>query len=95
MKTIIYIFFVLILFSACGGGAPRDGETTYRQTCAACHGLDGLGQVSGAKQLAKSILTEDSIVQVIRQGRGAMPARLLMNDQEIQAVAKYILTLRK
>lgn len=95
MRNYIYIFFGLILLAACGGGAPRDGETAYRQTCATCHGLDGLGQVSGAKQLAKSVLTEEAIMQVIRQGRGAMPARLLMNDQEIQSVAQYLMTLRK
>lgn len=95
MKNYIYILLGLMVMNACGGGAPRDGQTTYRQTCAACHGLDGLGQVSGAKQLAKSILSEDSIIQVIKQGRGAMPARLLMDESEIKAVAAYIITLRK
>ena len=94
--TFILISFIFIL-SQCGGNGnqqPRAGKEAFEQTCVACHGMDGNGQVAGAALLSKSKLSTDDIIKVITNGRNTMPAHLLSNEAEIKSVAEYIITLR-
>lgn len=74
--------------SAVPGRRPSDreiGETTWRQSCSACHGASGKGDgpaaaavVGGVASLVGKIPADDgaipSIVDVVEAGRGRMPA---------------------
>lgn len=76
-----------------------DGRTLYVEaSCAGCHGIDGRGSrgpslVSGSG----GELTIDELVARIRNGRrlAGMPKfEGVLTEQQIQAVAEYVVTLR-
>ncbi len=75
---------------------PPDGKLIYRQNCVACHGADGTMSANGAKDLTMSALTEEELIEVISNGRKVMtPFKEILAKEEINAVAKYIMTLRQ
>jgi mono/diheme cytochrome c family protein len=77
--------------------APKDinAKDIFTTRCAACHGLDGKMSVSGSKPLHTSALTDEEIIGQIKNGKGAMPPfQGRISDEEIQALSKYVLTLR-
>lgn len=73
------------------------GREAYKNTCAACHGVDGKGnQALGAPNLTDRIWlyagTENAIVEAIRNGRANnMPAHdQLLTPEQIRVVASYV-----
>lgn len=73
-----------------------DGKKIYKQYCVTCHGLYGDMGASGALDLTASVLTLEERTVVITKGRGAMtPFENLLDADEIAAVAKYSLALKK
>jgi cytochrome c553 len=84
------------------GGAPvkvvegkADGESLYIANCTVCHGIDGKKGYNNATNLATSTLDNATILEVLKNGRGnMMPFKETLNEQEMQAVAVYITTLR-
>lgn len=106
---VLFIGSVLFIFS-CGnksqeknnnyrnqnGKTKVTGETNYQKYCVACHGSDGNLSVAGAKNLPGSILTQPEREQIIRNGKGSMPAFSVdkMSDEEVKTVAEYTLTLK-
>ncbi|HEX4878777.1 MAG TPA: cytochrome-c oxidase, cbb3-type subunit III [Limnobacter sp.] len=73
------------------------GRQTYKNVCAACHGVDGKGnQALGAPNLSDRIWlhggTEKAIVETIRNGRtGNMPAHAqLLSEEQIRVLAAYV-----
>lgn len=73
-----------------------DGEKIYKTYCVTCHGLYGDMGGSGAFDLTKSTLPLAERINVITNGRNAMtPFKTLLNEEKIEAVAKYVETLRK
>jgi mono/diheme cytochrome c family protein len=73
-----------------------DGKTVYEMNCIACHGADGQAGVAGAANLSASGLDLNSKVEIIRNGKGTMQAfGDALTEEEIQAVAAYIETLKK
>jgi mono/diheme cytochrome c family protein len=73
-----------------------DGEKLYRNQCVTCHGLYGDMGASGAFNLTTSELTVEERINVITNGRNAMPGfKALMNEEKIKAVAEYTLELKK
>ena len=73
-----------------------DGKKIYKQYCVTCHGIYGDMGASGAHDLSKSELDVPARALVITNGRGAMtPFKSLLDEDEIEAVAKYTLELKQ
>lgn len=71
------------------------GEALFQANCTTCHGEDGKGNLSGAKDLTQSKLPDVEIKKLIRQGKNAMPAyERIYSDAEIDALAEYVKTYR-
>ncbi|GIV27058.1 MAG: hypothetical protein KatS3mg027_0872 [Bacteroidia bacterium] len=71
-----------------------DGELLYEKTCAVCHGNDGKLGMAGAYDLTQTQLTKTEIVNVILNGKEAMP-KVQMTEEQANAVAEYVLTTIK
>mgnify|MGYP001399891278 CR=1 FL=1 len=89
-----------VVAAACGGGDDEpaasggevSGQAIYEANCARCHGPDGEGGVGfplGDGAVADSLTLEEQI-EVITEGRNAMPAwGDQLSAEEIEAVALY------
>jgi len=67
------------------------GVEKYKIFCAVCHGSDGKLNVNGASDLSKSKLTKKGRIKIITKGKGLMiPFKGILNEDEINAVAKYL-----
>jgi mono/diheme cytochrome c family protein len=105
MKYWLTSLSIFAFVLACGGAASEpqstaeakpDGEKIYKIYCVACHGLYGDMGASGAYNLQDSKLSLEEATQVILKGRNAMTAfESLLKEDEIKAVAKYVMKLRK
>ena len=72
------------------------GKKVFQQYCVLCHGADGTLGLNGSKDLTLSTTPVDSVLHQIRYGKGAMlPYNDILNDEEIDSVAAYVLRLRK
>lgn len=71
-------------------------ENIYKENCALCHGPDGKKGTLGAKDLSISDMDKNQAVEIITNGKGQMaPYKSLLTPEEIDAVADYVLTLKK
>ena len=104
MKKSFFIFIAFIWVVACQQAPPpakKPGEAVsgfevYQAKCGLCHGNDGKLGISGAKDLSQSRLSLDERLLLIRKGKGSMPGfSSLLSEAEIEAVAKYVETLRQ
>ena len=76
--------------------AAVNAKKKYKMYCTTCHGTKGDLNINGAKDLtiSKTSLVE-SVAQVYH-GKGLMtPFRGILKDEEIVAVSKYIVKLRR
>lgn len=76
--------------------APK-AASLYQENCASCHGVDGKGQVPGARDLSDADYlrgeTPLRFYQIITDGRGSMPSwRGKLSDDERWDLAFYIWT---
>jgi mono/diheme cytochrome c family protein len=73
--------------------APDDRSQYEKPGCAGCHGANGEGGVGPA--LTRTELTANAVTQVIRNGRGAMPALKpdVLSDEALTAIVRYVLNL--
>lgn len=67
-----------------------DGKILYETSCATCHGPDGKLGMAGASNLSQTTLSQKEIVQIILNGKNAMP-KIQMSQRQAQAVADYVL----
>ena|SRR3989304_584056 len=105
MKRIfpISISAFVFLLASCGGNNSSEnnkkeisGKEVYESNCTSCHGGDGKLGLMGAKDLAVTAMDENACIEIIKNGKGAMaPFKALLSDEEISAVAKYVMTLKK
>lgn len=73
--------------------ADFDAEAVAKGKCIGCHGGNLEGAVGPA--LAGTSLSKEEIHAAIKNGQGAgMPAGLITDDAEIDAMADYILSLK-
>lgn len=73
-----------------------DSPSLFKKNCAICHGRKGNMKINGAKDLTKSQATLEESVAQIYFGQGLMtPFKGVMEEDEIVATAKYIMTLRE
>ena len=68
------------------------GRGIYESNCVACHQAGGVGTPPSFPALASNARLRDldSIVRLVRQGQGAMPAFAKLSTDEIAALATYI-----
>jgi mono/diheme cytochrome c family protein len=69
------------------------GKAIYEANCAACHGANGQGMPPVMPALAGNANLKDAamILNVVKNGRGAMPAvGAGFTEEELKAVATYI-----
>lgn len=67
----------------------------YDVKCALCHGYDGAQQFAGAKDLTQSALPKNEVVLRIAEGKGSMPPHKdVLSEEQIDALADFVLTLR-
>ncbi len=107
LKSCLFFALFLLLFSCqtttenseeLATQTPAEqGASLYTMHCAQCHGEDGKLGSSGAKDLSVSELSDDKILQIIKNGKGAMPSMkaLLETDTNIQLVLRHIKALRR
>lgn len=87
---------------SCGGDGSSQsadeeisGAKIYKTHCAICHGDDGRKGFADAKILPESSLTLEERIQLITNGRNTMmPYSGVLSEEEIEAVAKYTLSLK-
>lgn len=68
------------------------GEHLYANNCSSCHGLDRKGNASAFPNLLQinQKYTLDSLLGLLKSGRGGMPSFKHLSDKERQTVVKYI-----
>lgn len=73
------------------------GELLFLKYCSSCHGSDGKLGLSGATDLTLSTLTDEERIDVITNGRNAMPPMkpVLGTDADVSIVSEYIKEFRK
>ena len=73
------------------------GTKFYEQRCEICHGADGKLGVSNATDLSTSALTTDQMEEIVKNGKGAMPAfgYAFENDSTLSELMEHITSLRK
>lgn len=71
---------------------PTLGKTVFAGNCAGCHGAEGQGGV-GPKLAGDGKLVKDPVYvhTMITKGKGGMPAQSQLKDNEVYAVANYVL----
>jgi mono/diheme cytochrome c family protein len=75
--------------------SPALVMSLYNTKCALCHGKDGSMKYAGAPDLAISTLNKGEVIGQITYGKGTMPPRKgQLNDQQIEALADYTISLR-
>lgn len=82
--------------SQAGYDMQLHGKAVYDANCTVCHGEDGALGAAGAKNLAISTLSNEEAINIITNGKNAMPKyKNTLSEQDIRAVAAYIGTLKK
>jgi cytochrome c oxidase cbb3-type subunit 3 len=93
-----------VTLGATGAAAQApDGAALFRRHCRACHGAEGVPPAGMAAafpsltSLAEPAVTgraEDSLVQLLQDGRGSMKSfREKLSDEEMRAVARFVKAL--
>lgn len=95
----------MLTLGACGGGGDEgsssngdtgsntssvDAEAVFAQNCAACHGANLEGMSGPSLQDVGARLSAGDIEEIIRNGKGSMPANVINDDEEITAVASWL-----
>lgn len=66
-----------------------DAQAVTKQKCISCHGNDLSGAVGPDLTKIGATLSEDQIKDVLKNGKGSMPAGLV-SGAELDAVAKWL-----
>lgn len=67
-----------------------NAEQIVKQTCASCHGQNLEGVVGPNLTKIGSKYKPEEIENILKNGKGGMPAGLLKDDTEVKAVAKWL-----
>jgi quinoprotein glucose dehydrogenase len=73
--------------------APKTpGQTIFETTCAVCHGANllGIGLYPPLRGL-RHRMSEEAIIKQVREGKNAMPANPAFTQDQLKAVADYLL----
>ena len=67
-----------------------DAEKIFANNCATCHGKNLEGNVGPNLTKVGSKYSSEEIQEIIKNGKGQMPAGILKDDAEIMAVADWL-----
>ncbi|MEZ5059534.1 MAG: c-type cytochrome [Saprospiraceae bacterium] len=111
MRYIIMSLLLVAVTIACGSSeaekgktvsakaeapTPPDGAKLFKTYCVQCHGLYGDMQINGAKDLTKSELSLEERITMVENGKNLMtPFKGMLTKEQIEAVAKYTMELKK
>ena len=106
LRFTVFSFSALLLFACkppagdceeCEAEAKISGKSLFMDQCLSCHGADGKLGNSGAKDLSISKLTPNEIIEVLSEGKGAMPPalELLADPNQMDSVVQFVQSLRK
>jgi|JI9StandDraft_1071089.scaffolds.fasta_scaffold36624_3 mono/diheme cytochrome c family protein len=91
---------LLLACSAAGGASPEKkepatpGEVIFKSQCVMCHGRNGNLQISGAKDLTKSTLTEEEMIAIVTNGRGGMVGfGKTLSKEQVEQVVEHVRSL--
>jgi putative heme-binding domain-containing protein len=70
-----------------------NGKQIFAAQCAGCHGFDGSGQLGPNLHGVEARRGDAGIFAVVRNGTGAMPPVMALNDQRVWQVVSYVRTL--
>lgn len=91
---------MILYLGSCGDGRQSgqgdiDGKKLYTLYCALCHGDDGKREANGAFDITVSEMSLRERVALIRDGKNLMtPFVGILSNEEIDAVARYSMTLK-
>lgn len=84
------------------------GEKLYTKYCAGCHGDDGRAQTTMSRMMTskptnladgpwKGAREAAAIVEIVKNGKGSMPAysKEISNEADLQSLAEYVLSLEQ
>jgi mono/diheme cytochrome c family protein len=108
-KLVLITVILPLLFSCSGSGSVEEknssaekrdnpsGASLFLQHCAICHGEDGKLGASGAKDLTLSSMDSNQVVQMIKNGKNAMPPmkELLQTEENVGLVVSHVMKLKK
>lgn len=104
-RTLVLISLPFLLFSNCGTSETKEalpqsdvsiGESLYLLHCASCHGSNGDLCAFGAKDLTQSKRTKSQVMEIIHNGKNAMPAfGGQLEKNKIDSLTNFVFTLRK
>jgi quinoprotein glucose dehydrogenase len=82
---------------ATGGTLADRGKNLYVGNCANCHGTDRKGNAQAFPSLVNlnKKYKEAQVVNILKTGRGAMPSFKHLADQDREALATFLLDLKK
>lgn len=109
LRIAFSLFLILLVYSCSSNSIEEKGTETedlnsknmgkeiYSNYCISCHGTDGKLGVSGSKDLSTSTLSDTMRLEIITNGKNAMPAmkELIHSKKDILAVSEYIKSLKK
>jgi mono/diheme cytochrome c family protein len=73
----------------------KHGESVYTAYCQSCHGTGGTNGAGGA-DLTISQMNMKTMTEQIKNGSSTMAGfKDVLNEQEVNAVVVYVLTLKK
>jgi len=98
------VIFVLVLF-ATPALAISNGKADFNAKCAGCHGANGNIQTEKARALKMDVRklslkaskkNKAEIIEIVENGKGAMPAfKNDLSKDQIAAIIYYVMALRK
>jgi mono/diheme cytochrome c family protein len=113
LKPLLYLalylgtFLFLALLSNFALSDTPSGKELYTVRCLSCHGLDGRGIASAAKELdvdlAKLDLSrwavvrrsDDFLRKLLAEGHGRMPKQPGLTERETRKLIEYLRTMQK
>jgi len=80
--------------SFAGVEPARLGQAVFESQCVGCHGADGKGGLSGARDLTATEKSRDEMLAIVHDGKNAMmPYRNRLTEDQIDAVVSYVESL--
>ncbi len=96
MKLAAFAAALSLSLPAAAGGISS--ATLFQNRCAECHGKDGKtptakGRALGAPSLTARAHEVSEVERILAEGKGKMaPLRMKLSDEQITALADYVIT---
>lgn len=94
MKTFLLLLIMMFTLHA-NAQRVSPGKILFEKNCTRCHGKNGAKGFLGAKNLQKSTLSEQQMLNIISNGKRIMPSwKDKLSADEIKIIVSYIKTFR-